>query len=137
MKSQGLKATIDDGLRQAIEKMGCASALARALGLSPQAFSEWRRVPSHQILQVEAVTGIGREKLRPDLYDEASLDRIEERQQFDDWERWLDEGTAAFRSLAQIETERDGKPSAPQAKEKAHGYGHETIREQGALHQTR
>jgi DNA-binding transcriptional regulator YdaS (Cro superfamily) len=57
-----------EGLRRAIEAAGSSRVLARALGLSQQALSEWKRVPSHRILQVEAVTGVRREKLRPDLY---------------------------------------------------------------------
>jgi DNA-binding transcriptional regulator YdaS (Cro superfamily) len=57
-----------EGLQLAIEKMGSANALARALGISQQAIWEWHRVPTHRILQVEAVTGVPREKLRPDLY---------------------------------------------------------------------
>jgi hypothetical protein len=36
--------------------------------MSHQALWEWRRVPDDRILQVEAVTKIPREKLRPDLY---------------------------------------------------------------------
>jgi Bacterial toxin YdaS len=59
---------INEGLRLAIQTAGSGRALARALGLSQQALSEWRRVPSHRILQVEAVTGVPRELLRPDLY---------------------------------------------------------------------
>jgi DNA-binding transcriptional regulator YdaS (Cro superfamily) len=59
---------IDEGLRRAIAKLGSANALATALGMSAAALSEWHRIPSHRILQVEAVTGIRREELRPDLY---------------------------------------------------------------------
>ena len=59
---------IDEGLRKAIEVAGGANRLAFLLGLSASAFSEWWRVPTHRILQVEAVTGIPREQLRPDLY---------------------------------------------------------------------
>jgi hypothetical protein len=52
--------------------------------------------------------------------DEQVLQRLDEREQFDDggepttddWVHWIDEGTAAFRSLAQIET-------APQARREA------------------
>jgi DNA-binding transcriptional regulator YdaS (Cro superfamily) len=62
------KPGIDPGLRRAIEAVGSISQLARLLGMSQQAVSEWRRVPAHRIRQVEAVTGIPREKLRPDLY---------------------------------------------------------------------
>ena len=52
----------------AIEAVGSAAELARRLGMSAPALFEWRRVPSHRILQVEAVTGVRREQLRPDLY---------------------------------------------------------------------
>jgi len=58
----------DEGLRLAIAKLGSFNALAKALGMSAAAIMEWKRIPSHRILQVEAVTGIKRELLRPDLY---------------------------------------------------------------------
>jgi len=58
----------DDGLRLAIESAGSLRELARRLGMSAPALFQWKRVPSHRILQVEAVTGVSREKLRPDLY---------------------------------------------------------------------
>lgn len=58
----------EEGLLLAIKAAGGIRALARELGMSPQALSEWRRVPADRILQVEAVTKISRKKLRPDLY---------------------------------------------------------------------
>jgi DNA-binding transcriptional regulator YdaS (Cro superfamily) len=58
----------EEGLLLAIKAAGGIRALARELGMSPQALSEWRRVPADRILQVEAVTKVRREKLRPDLY---------------------------------------------------------------------
>jgi DNA-binding transcriptional regulator YdaS (Cro superfamily) len=58
----------DEGLRLAVAKLGSFNALAKKLGISPQSLMEWRRIPSHRILQVEAVTKIPREQLRPDLY---------------------------------------------------------------------
>ena len=61
-------AQFDEGLRLAVEKAGGINALARKLGITPGSLFEWKRVPAHRILQVEAVTGIPREKLRPDLY---------------------------------------------------------------------
>jgi DNA-binding transcriptional regulator YdaS (Cro superfamily) len=57
-----------EGLQLAIQAAGSVNALAKLLGVSQQALSEWRRVPSHRILQVEHATNIPREKLRPDLY---------------------------------------------------------------------
>jgi DNA-binding transcriptional regulator YdaS (Cro superfamily) len=67
MKPQSQKRE-DDGLKAAIKAAGGFRALARLLGISPQSLSEWKRVPTHRILQVEAVTKIPREKLRPNLY---------------------------------------------------------------------
>ena len=66
---------IEEGLRLAIEAAGGVRALARLLGMSSPSVTEWRRVPSHRILQVEAVTGIRREKLRPDLYNNKPPER--------------------------------------------------------------
>jgi DNA-binding transcriptional regulator YdaS (Cro superfamily) len=60
----------DDGLRAAIAAVGSQRKLAFLLGMTAPALSEWRRVPSHRIRQVEAVTGVPRQQLRPDLYDE-------------------------------------------------------------------
>lgn len=61
-------ADMDESLRQAIKARGGLSALARELGIAPASLFAWRRVPAHRIVQVEAVTGIPREQLRPDLY---------------------------------------------------------------------
>jgi DNA-binding transcriptional regulator YdaS (Cro superfamily) len=58
----------DAGLLLAIEAAGSITALARELGMTQQSLSEWRRVPADRLLQVEAVTKIRREQLRPDLY---------------------------------------------------------------------
>jgi DNA-binding transcriptional regulator YdaS (Cro superfamily) len=60
---------IDEGLRMAIKAVGSQKELAWRLGMAAASLAEWHRVPSHRIRQVEAVTGIRREQLRPDLYD--------------------------------------------------------------------
>jgi TorA maturation chaperone TorD len=57
-----------DGLFLAIDQAGGIVALARGLGLSQPSVSAWRRIPSDRVLAVEALTGIPREELRPDLY---------------------------------------------------------------------
>ena len=59
---------MDEGLREAIKKAGGLRALARALGISQTSLAEWRRVPAERLVQVEAITGIDRSVLRPDLY---------------------------------------------------------------------
>ena len=56
------------GLKRAALAAGGKSALARLLGITPQALNKWRRVPRKRILQIERLTGVPREKLAPDLY---------------------------------------------------------------------
>lgn len=47
---------------------GDGTRIARLLGISRAAFWHWRRVPAERVIDVERVTGIPREDLRPDLY---------------------------------------------------------------------
>ena len=61
--------TRDPGLRAAIAAAGSISKLARNLDLSQPTVSVWKRVPPHHVIGVEALTGISRRVLRPDLYD--------------------------------------------------------------------
>lgn len=60
----------DDGLRLAIDAAGGIGALARGLGIKQPSVSSWARIPAERVLAVEAVTGVERQKLRPDLYAE-------------------------------------------------------------------
>ena len=57
----------------AIQTAGGIKQLARALGMSHPALREWARVPDHRVLQVEQITGISRQRLRPDLYDQQEM----------------------------------------------------------------
>jgi TorA maturation chaperone TorD len=63
----------EPGLNVAIRAAGGVSELARKIGISQPSVSNWERVPAERVLMVEAVTGISRNTLRPDLY----LERIE------------------------------------------------------------
>jgi TorA maturation chaperone TorD len=58
----------DDGLALAIRVAGGVGALARGLGISQPSVSGWARVPADRVLAIEALTGVTREQLRPDLY---------------------------------------------------------------------
>jgi len=58
----------DKGLKRAIAATGSISELARSLGITRAAISQWHRVPTERIIQVEHATGISREILRPDMY---------------------------------------------------------------------
>jgi TorA maturation chaperone TorD len=58
----------DFGLEEAIRAVGGVSELARRIGISQPSVSNWERVPAERVIAVEAVTQVGREVLRPDLY---------------------------------------------------------------------
>ena len=60
--------TPEDARHKAVELAGGPHALGRALGISGQAVSQWQRVPVERCLAVEALTGISRHSLRPDIY---------------------------------------------------------------------
>jgi len=58
----------DPGLAEAIRAAGGVGELARQIGISQPSVSNWVRVPAERIVSVEAVTGVDRAILRPDLY---------------------------------------------------------------------
>lgn len=55
-------------IARAKEKMGGTAKLASALGCTTQAISQWDRVPVRHVLKIEALTGISRSEIRPDIY---------------------------------------------------------------------
>ncbi len=59
---------MDDGFKLAIKAAGSASRLAALIGVSQQAVQQWRRIPAERVIEVERVTLVPREQLRPDLY---------------------------------------------------------------------
>jgi len=61
----------DQGLQEAIRAAGGVSQLARRIGISQPSVSNWDRVPAERVLLVESVTGVGRDVLRPDLFETA------------------------------------------------------------------
>jgi len=60
--------TSPDPIRLAASKVGGIVKLSEKLGLSRGAVSLWKRVPPHHVLEVERLSGVPREILRPDLY---------------------------------------------------------------------
>jgi TorA maturation chaperone TorD len=60
----------DAGLDEAVRVAGGVSELARQIGISQPSVSNWNRVPAERVLVVEAITGVDRKILRPDLYSE-------------------------------------------------------------------
>jgi TorA maturation chaperone TorD len=63
----------EPGLNVAIRVAGGVSELARRLGISQPSVSNWDRVPAERVLAVEALTGVSRTVLRPDLYEERPI----------------------------------------------------------------
>jgi TorA maturation chaperone TorD len=60
----------DQGLDEAVRVAGGIGALARKIGISQPSVSNWSRIPAERVLSIEAVTGVSRAVLRPDLYAE-------------------------------------------------------------------
>ena len=58
----------DHPLKAVFEKVGTATDLARLLGVTSSAVSQWRRIPIERAAQVERITGIPRQQLRPDIF---------------------------------------------------------------------
>jgi DNA-binding transcriptional regulator YdaS (Cro superfamily) len=53
---------------EAVLAAGGASALARKLGIKQPSVAGWNRVPAERVLEVERLSGVPKERLRPDLY---------------------------------------------------------------------
>jgi hypothetical protein len=58
----------DDGLKAVIKAAGGIESLARALGVNPSAVAQWTRAPAERLMQIEKLTGVPRNVLRPDLF---------------------------------------------------------------------
>ncbi len=62
-----------DPITTAIEGLkGGQAAMARLLGVRPQAVNQWakgrRPIPARHVLAIEAATGVSRHELRPDVF---------------------------------------------------------------------
>ena len=59
---------MQQSLAAALSIVGGPQALARILGVTSQAISQWKRVPATRVIAVEKASGVSRHVLRPDLY---------------------------------------------------------------------
>lgn len=48
-----------------------AAITCRSVKITPQAISQWKRVPPDRVIVVEEITGISRHELRPDIFGPA------------------------------------------------------------------
>jgi len=55
-------------LLDAITIMGSQEDLAKGLGITGSAISQWKRVPVERCPEIERLTGVPRERLRPDIF---------------------------------------------------------------------
>lgn len=59
---------MSSGVELLRSERGLLALVARKLGLTRGAVAKWSRVPADRVVEVERITGIPREALRPDLY---------------------------------------------------------------------
>jgi TorA maturation chaperone TorD len=73
----------DSGLEEALRRIGGVGAVADALEIAPTSVAAWKRVPAEHVIAVEALTGVTRSKLRPDLYPDTDAPAAAERDEID------------------------------------------------------
>lgn len=56
------------GVAATIQHFKSRSAVARELGITRSAVSQWKSVPVEHVLTIEKSAGIPRHELRPDIY---------------------------------------------------------------------
>ena len=65
------------GLAAAKEAAGSGAALGRLIGLTKDAVNTWDEIPLNRVLEIERVTGVDREILRPDMFDRSQPENTE------------------------------------------------------------
>ena len=60
--------TPQEALKGAVEAAGGFTALGRKLGISGEAIMQWGVVPLRRVPDIERITGVARERLRPDYW---------------------------------------------------------------------
>ena len=58
-------------LIHAAQKVGGMAQLAAKLGIARQAIYQWSRIPAERVVEVERITGVPRNELRPDIFGDA------------------------------------------------------------------
>lgn len=70
------------GMERIRAERGLQRRIAHALKITTGAVAKWRRVPAERVLAVEALTGISRHDLRPDIYPRPYLEHVDQRLAF-------------------------------------------------------
>ncbi|MUG08592.1 YdaS family helix-turn-helix protein [Commensalibacter melissae] len=58
-----------------MHKTGGPFYWGKKLGISYSAVCQWKQVPSKRVVEVEHITGIPREELRPDIFLKERIER--------------------------------------------------------------
>jgi DNA-binding transcriptional regulator YdaS (Cro superfamily) len=67
-----------ESLQRAISLVGGGTRLARALGVTKQAVSAWRRPPALHVAEISRLSGIDPHQLRPDIFPRPKTDEVTE-----------------------------------------------------------
>lgn len=62
---------MESAIEKAVHAVGSQSSLARSVNVTPQAVQQWveaGRVSHKKVIEVERVSGVSRQELRPDIY---------------------------------------------------------------------
>lgn len=61
-------------IENAVKKAGGRGAVAKALGVTPEAVRQWivGKIPAERAVELEKVSGVHRSFLRPDLWGETA-----------------------------------------------------------------
>jgi TorA maturation chaperone TorD len=73
----------NSGLEEAVKRIGGVGAVARALEIAPASVAAWKCVPAEHVLAIEALTGVDRATLRPDLYPDTDASVAANRDEID------------------------------------------------------
>lgn len=63
----------DKALAEALRAAGGITAVASELGVTYQNVWKWRRCPPEHVLDLERLSGVRRERLRPDIFGRRRL----------------------------------------------------------------
>lgn len=64
----------DRSLARALESRGNSARVAQALGITTAAVAQWTKCPAEHAKVVEAITGVPRHELRPDLWGDSVVE---------------------------------------------------------------
>nr|WP_035215386.1 MULTISPECIES: Cro/CI family transcriptional regulator [unclassified Agrobacterium] len=54
-----------------------ATAIARVIGVTPQAVAQWKAIPPEHVLKLERTFGVSRHKQRPDVFGSSEMEAAE------------------------------------------------------------